>query len=118
MMEISKTYKFEAAHRLPHVPPGHQCGRMHGHSYKVRLVLRGQVDVVMGWVQDFGEISEVWHDHTDPWLDHHLLNDILGNPTAEALAQWIGKELAPDLPLLVRVEVFETEGSMAAWEAG
>ena len=33
--EVIKTFRFEAAHTLPHAPPGHKCRRMHGHSYRL-----------------------------------------------------------------------------------
>jgi 6-pyruvoyltetrahydropterin/6-carboxytetrahydropterin synthase len=34
---LFKDFTFEAAHHLPHVPEGHKCGRLHGHSFMVRL---------------------------------------------------------------------------------
>ncbi|HEX7340222.1 MAG TPA: 6-carboxytetrahydropterin synthase, partial [Rhodanobacteraceae bacterium] len=40
-MEISKQFTFEAAHRLPHVPEGHKCGRLHGHSFVVEVHVSG-----------------------------------------------------------------------------
>ncbi len=39
---LFKDFTFEAAHRLPHVPEGHKCGRLHGHSFMVRLEISGQ----------------------------------------------------------------------------
>ena len=56
-MEIYREFTFEAAHRLPQVPAGHKCARLHGHSYRVEIHLRGDVDETTGWVLDFGEIS-------------------------------------------------------------
>ncbi len=35
--ELVCDYKFEAAHQLPKVPPGHKCARMHGHGYQVQV---------------------------------------------------------------------------------
>jgi hypothetical protein len=37
-------FRFEAAHLLPHVPDGHKCRRLHGHSFKVELAVAGPVD--------------------------------------------------------------------------
>lgn len=41
---IYKDFHFEAAHKLPYVPEGHKCGRLHGHSFMVRLELTGEVE--------------------------------------------------------------------------
>ena len=103
---LERTYRFEAAHFLPKVPPGHKCARMHGHSYQVEVVIEGEVDAERGWVMDFAEIDE----HALPLvrqLDHQVLNEIegLANPTSELLAVWLWKRLAPTLPGLVEVVV-------------
>ncbi|MCF7502423.1 MULTISPECIES: 6-carboxytetrahydropterin synthase QueD [Vibrio] len=107
--ELYKEFMFEAAHHLPHVPEGHKCGRLHGHSFLVRLYVEGEVDPHTGWVIDFSEIKEVFKPIYDR-LDHYYLNDIEGleNPTSEVLAKWIWNELKPNLPLLSKVEIKET----------
>lgn len=115
-MRITKEYTFDAAHHLPHVEAGHPCGRVHGHTYRVELVLEGPVDAQYGWVQDYGEISEAFKPLMEAELDHHDLNDVLPNPTAEALALFLGKAMARFLPLLVAVTVRETPTSSATWE--
>jgi len=108
-MEIYKEFNFEAAHRLPNVPMGHKCARLHGHSFQVRLVVSGQVGERSGWVMDFGEIKAafkpVWEQ-----LDHHYLNEIPGleNPTSENIAEWIWRAIKVNLPELCRVEIRET----------
>ncbi len=108
-MEIYKQFQFDAAHFLPHVPETHKCRRMHGHTYHVRIVLEGPLDPKLGWVADFGDIKAAWKT-IEPELDHHNLNEIEGleNPTAEYIAVWIWNRLQPELPLLSRIEVFET----------
>ena len=108
-MEIFKEFRFEAAHRLPHVPPGHKCARLHGHSFRVRLSVSGPLGVPTGWVMDFADISEKWQP-LHAVLDHHFLNEIAGleNPTSEVLAQWIWTRLKPTLPELSEVMVRET----------
>jgi 6-pyruvoyltetrahydropterin/6-carboxytetrahydropterin synthase len=91
------------------VPEGHKCRRLHGHSYRVRISVAGDLDPDLGWVIDFAEIKRafepIWQQ-----LDHHYLNDIEGleNPTAEVIAAWIWQRLAPELPLLSQVEIGET----------
>lgn len=87
---ITKTFRFEAAHKLPHVPEGHKCGRLHGHSFVVDVTVFGSVDQTLGWVIDFADIKAAWKPLED-LLDHAYLNDIVGleNPTSELIAAWI-----------------------------
>lgn len=108
-MELYKEFTFEAAHRLPHVPPGHKCARLHGHSFRVTLHVRGPVDQTTGWVIDFGDIKHAFQPLYDQ-LDHYYLNDIEGleNPTSENLSIWIWERLQPNLPGLATVQVHET----------
>jgi 6-pyruvoyltetrahydropterin/6-carboxytetrahydropterin synthase len=115
---ISKSFTFQAAHWLPHVPQGHKCGRMHGHSYLVILVVEGEVDPHLGWVMDYGEITAAFAPLRQR-LDHACLNEIEGleNPTAEILARWIQERLKPDLPLLAEVTVQETPRSSASYRS-
>lgn len=112
-MELIHTFEFAAAHQLPYVPEGHKCGRMHGHTYRVELVLEGPVNPMMGWVEDFAGIKTEWLAIHEA-LDHRTLNDVLPNPTAELLAVWIADHV--DLPLLTRVVVWETPHSAAAYD--
>ncbi len=107
--ELFKEFMFEAAHRLPRVPEGHKCGRLHGHSFLVRLYVCGEVDAVTGWVMDFSEIKRAFKPIYDS-LDHYYLNDIQGleNPTSEVLARWIWDKLKPELPLLSKIMIKET----------
>jgi len=108
--EIVQSFRFEAAHFLPNVPPQHRCLRMHGHSYKVDVAVSGPIDPVTGWVVDFFDIEAVFQPLLKV-LDHHLLNEIAGldNPTAEIIAAWIWERLVPGLPGLSQVTVHETE---------
>ena len=108
-MDIFKTFTIEAAHRLPHVPAGHKCARLHGHSFRVELRVSGEPDPHSGWIMDFAEIKTAFHPLYEQ-LDHQYLNDIKGleNPTSERLAQWIWARLKPVLPLLSEIVVHET----------
>jgi 6-pyruvoyltetrahydropterin/6-carboxytetrahydropterin synthase len=115
-VEIVEEFTFEAAHRLPHVPPGHKCARLHGHSYRVAVHVTGPVDERTGWVIDFADIER----HCAPireCLDHFYLNEIPGleNPTSEVLARWIWDRLAPALGGLSHVVVRETCTSAAIY---
>lgn len=108
-VELYKDFRFEAAHRLPNVPEGHKCARLHGHSFLVRLTVDGDVDPHTGWVMDFDDIKNAFKPLLDK-LDHHYLNDIEGleNPTSEVLVKWIWNHLKPELKELSAVEVRET----------
>lgn len=108
-MEIFKSFTFEAAHRLPNVPTGHKCARLHGHSYQVTVFVTGQPDKESGWVIDFGDIKAACKPIREA-LDHRYLNDIEGleNPTSENIAHWIWQRLKSGLPQLAKVEIRET----------
>ncbi len=99
-MELYHEFTFEAAHRLPHVPDGHKCARLHGHSYRFAVHVTGEVDPHTGWVMDFGDIKAAVKPVRDQ-LDHYYLNEVPGleNPTSEVLARWIWQQLADVLPL-------------------
>lgn len=108
-MEIYKEFTFEAAHDLPSAPPGHKCRRLHGHSYRVRVHVVGEIDPERGWVEDFGVISDAIRPVIDI-LDHRYLNDIdgLANPTSEMIAIFLWERLAPLLSGLSGIRVNET----------
>jgi queuosine biosynthesis protein QueD len=108
-MEIYKDFSFESAHLLPNVPVGHKCGRLHGHSFQVRIVVTGEVGETTGWIMDFSDIKSIVKPIINQ-LDHYYLNEIEGlkNPTSENIARWIWQKLKPNLPELRRVEIKET----------
>lgn len=108
-MDIFKEFTFEAAHRLPNVPEGHKCARLHGHSFRVELHVGGRVGPASGWVLDFDEIKRAFQPVLAQ-LDHRYLNEIegLANPTSEHLARWIWERVKPALPSLVAVVLRET----------
>jgi 6-pyruvoyltetrahydropterin/6-carboxytetrahydropterin synthase len=116
-MDIFKSFTFEAAHKLEGVPPGHKCGRLHGHSFTVEIHITGPLQTPPGWVLDFAEIKRVFKPIYDQ-LDHHYLNEIKGleNPTSEVLAIWIWDRLKPDLPQLSKIVVRETCTSGCVYE--
>ena len=114
-MDVFREFTFEAAHRLPHVAEGHKCGRLHGHSYRLEIHVRGDVDPVSGMVMDFADIKAAFKPLED-MLDHHYLNEVEGldNPTSENLARWVWKHMEGALPLS-RIVVRETCTSGAVY---
>lgn len=113
-MEITKSYRFEAAHSLPLLPPADKCHNLHGHSYEIIVGVRGPLKEMLGWVQDYAEIT-CYVDPIIKMLDHKNLNDVLGIPmtTAENLAVWLAETLriGNGLRWLSRIEVRETTTS-------
>jgi 6-pyruvoyltetrahydropterin/6-carboxytetrahydropterin synthase len=108
-VELRKTFRFEAAHLLPHVPADHKCRRLHGHSFRVAVRVAGAVDPHTGWLIDYADIAHAF-EPLRRQLDHYHLNDVPGleNPTSENLARWIWQRLAPALPQLSSLTVYET----------
>lgn len=104
---ISKQFEFSASHQLLGLPDDHQCARLHGHNYRVEVVLEGPLNSV-GFVRDYGDLKFVkqWIDAT---LDHRHLNDIMEvNPTAEHMAAWLFEQFSEEIPEMVAVRVSET----------
>lgn len=119
MARIVKTYRFEAAHRLPNHDG--QCARPHGHSYIVEVAVEGTVRAAdgsakEGMVIDFGDVSEAFQRRVMPLCDHQNLNETLPIvvTTAEQIADWIlaimCEEINPDTfgCVVAGVRVWET----------
>lgn len=108
-VSLSKSFGFEAAHWLPTFSDGHKCRRMHGHSFKVTIVIEGEVRPEDGYLIDFGDIKKLTTPIEEA-LDHRCLNEIEGleNPTSEMIAKWIWDRLHEKLPLLAEIQVSET----------
>lgn len=112
-------FRFEAAHRLPRVPAGHKCARLHGHSFQIELAVEGPVNPETGWYIDFDELQKYWNPLHEQ-LDHHYLNEVEGleNPTSENLAHWVWVRLWPSLPGLTQVTIFETCDARCEYRGG
>ena len=115
---------FSAAHFLSHYRG--KCENLHGHNYKVRLWVRGKTLDEGGMLVDFSLLKQILKEALAV-LDHSNLNDMdyfRNDPSAERIAKFVFDrviELFPargaDPKLLWAVEVFETKGSMARYEA-
>jgi 6-pyruvoyltetrahydropterin/6-carboxytetrahydropterin synthase len=119
---ISKTFDFEAGHRLSGLPPGHKCSRQHGHGYEVEVILTASSLQEPGFVTDFGALAP-FRQLVGTELDHRNLHEILPfEPTSERLAQflagWFIQNVQPAIPgRLVAVRVRETGRSWARFDA-
>jgi 6-pyruvoyltetrahydropterin/6-carboxytetrahydropterin synthase len=98
-------FYFAAAHRLPRYEG--PCSRLHGHNYRMIVCVEGEVDPKSGMVADFGRIKEVVQERVLARSDHRTLNDVLENPTAENIARWAFESLAPYLPGLAEIRLYE-----------
>ena len=105
MISIFLEDSFDAAHWLPNVPEDHKCRHLHGHTYRIRIEVTGEIGSRSGWIMDYADLREKWLPLKEQ-LDHRSLNDLLPNPTCEVLAAWIAANLC--VPGLKRVELRET----------
>lgn len=107
--ELKQHFQIESARFLPNLPPTHPCSQMHGHSFKIILSLKGDLDPKIGWVMDYHEISKVMNPLLQQ-LDHKVLNQVAGleNPTSELLAKWLYEKALVSIPLLKSVSIMET----------
>ena len=118
VFDLTKSFRFEAAHWLPNIPFTHKCSRLHGHSYCVTVSVKGEVDDTTGMVIDFGEIFAIVSPLAQS-LDHRCLNMIDGlyNPTSELLAKWFWDKLHQQIPQLSVITISETCSSSASYRA-
>jgi 6-pyruvoyltetrahydropterin/6-carboxytetrahydropterin synthase len=116
-VRLIQAFRFEAAHRLPRVPAGHKCARLHGHSFRIEVAVRGPVDERTGWLFDYADLEAAWAP-LHAVLDHNYLNEVPGleNPTSEVIARWVWDRLVPTFPNLERVTVFETCDARCEYE--
>lgn len=107
--ELKQHFHIESARFLPNLPKNHPCTNMHGHSFKIVLTLKGDLDPKIGWVMDYHEITKVMEPLLKQ-LDHKVLNEVAGleNPTSEILAKWIYEKALARIPLLQKVSIMET----------
>lgn len=121
---ITKEFTFSASHELSGLPEGHQCARLHGHNYVVRVEVEGTVDPETGFVYDYGDLKP-FGVYLDSQLDHRHLNDALpSSPTAENLARFLTHKLRRVIhdhaasawhPLVVAIHVSETPKTWATY---
>jgi 6-pyruvoyltetrahydropterin/6-carboxytetrahydropterin synthase len=111
-MRLSHEFWFEASHRLDHLGPDHPCFPLHGHSYRVELIIEGTVDPKTGFLMDYADMKGIAAPVIRR-LDHTHLNDITDLPltTTEHIAHWLWQQLKPTLPALVEITIRESQAT-------
>ena len=105
---VWRRYRFQAAHRLPHVPLGHKCGRLHGHGFQV--IVHANQDLAGADLSiDYDHLDDLWAPIAAQ-VNYRCLNEVPGleNPTSEMISSWVWERLKPALPALSWVTVYET----------
>ena len=105
-MRVKRVFDFEAAHLLPNHPG--KCRDLHGHSYSLCVTVERPVDAASGLAIDFSDLKTTVAREVIDLLDHRYVNDLIENPSAENMAVWMWRRLAPALPGLVEIELWET----------
>ena len=106
MFELSKEFRFEAAHTLQRAIGTEGSRRVHGHSYRAQVTVTGTPDPKSGMIVDLGLFDLSLQTVRDR-LDHHFLDDIagLGPATLENLSAWIWNALVENGVTPARVVV-------------
>jgi 6-pyruvoyltetrahydropterin/6-carboxytetrahydropterin synthase len=118
LYQISKRFEFSASHILDHLPPGHQCARLHGHNYRVDVVIESPCLDDRGFCQvDYGELDG-FKAYLDATFEHRHLNDVLPvRTTAENIARFLFHEARRFSPFVIAVRVSETPKTWATYTA-
>lgn len=105
-MRLYKEFQFEAAHFLPSAPQGHPNSRIHGHSFRARIVIEGEPHPDTGLVFHLDDLAAAMADAHDA-LDHRLLNEVEGleMPTLERISMWLWSRLENRVPGLAEIQI-------------
>jgi len=118
MYEVSVNDSFSSAHFLPDYDG--KCEQLHGHNYKVVMIVRGETLDSKGLLVDFAVMKNALRTVTNQ-LDHRLLNDLVwfkdSSPSAENIARVIFTQTAALMPgaKIFAIEVWETEKNQAVY---
>jgi 6-pyruvoyltetrahydropterin/6-carboxytetrahydropterin synthase len=105
-MELSVDFHFSAAHSLPFY--NGPCFRLHGHNYRLQVSVAGQPNPKDGMIRDFEEVRKKVWEAALVQCDHHNLNDLMENPTAENMIVWLWERLKPQIEGLKEIRLWET----------
>ena len=105
-MRLCREFYFDAAHYIPNYKG--KCENMHGHTYKLEIVVEGDIKKD-GMIIDFSKLKEIVNREVLEKLDHHDLNKVVENPTAEHIVNWISEQLKGKLSLC-SIKLWEGSG--------
>jgi 6-pyruvoyltetrahydropterin/6-carboxytetrahydropterin synthase len=106
-MKLGVTEFIDCAHFLPGHP---KCGPLHGHTYKIELMVEGEAKD--GMVIDFADLKQVLGDVLDCY-DHRSLNDFLEYPSVENICELLSEKLKQKLAFPFTLRVWEGQGKWA-----
>jgi 6-pyruvoyltetrahydropterin/6-carboxytetrahydropterin synthase len=106
-MRLGITDYVDCAHLLPGHP---KCGQIHGHTYKVEVVIEG--DARDGMVVDFADLKARLREVLQPY-DHRNWNDVLEFPSVENICELLARKLRERLPFPFVIRVYEGHGKWA-----
>ena len=106
-MKLGIVEYIDCAHFLPGHP---KCGRLHGHTYKVELIIEGETRG--GMVLDFADLKQSLRDVLRHY-DHRSWNDFLEYPSVENICQLLHQRLLSQFTLSFTLRVWEGDGKWA-----
>jgi len=122
MFEVAVEQSFASAHALRNYKG--RCENVHGHNWKVRVVIEGEKLDATGMLVDFLDVKSLLGEILDR-IDHQFLNEIppfdVVNPSAENIAEYFYQQLTcrlSETPVPVRireVKIWETEIQSATY---
>ena len=112
-MIVYRSFRIHASRFLPKLSDNHICKKMHGHTFNIKVSVKGDINQNDGFVIDFYDIDKIFKKHIHQHIDHTILNDAVGleNPTSENLCKWIWNNLEAHLKNLYEIEVSEDHGT-------
>jgi 6-pyruvoyltetrahydropterin/6-carboxytetrahydropterin synthase len=111
-MRLGITDYIDCAHLLPGHP---KCGQLHGHTYKVEVVVEGEVKE--GMVLDFADLKGRVRVVLARY-DHRHLNDFMDLPTVESICERLATEVAERVPIPFSLRVYEGHDKWAETDRG
>ncbi len=106
-MKLGVIEHMDCAHFLPGHP---RCGALHGHTYKVELIIEGKNE--KGMVIDFSELRDLLRAMLNQY-DHKSLNDFLAYPSVENICEMLQRKMQDRLSFSFTLRVWEGEGKWA-----
>ena len=117
---VCKMFTFDAAHFLPNHKG--KCKNLHGHTWKIKIKIKGDINKdemssEFGMIMDFKRLESLVKEYILSKLDHTNLNNIIHNPTAENILDFIVQQLPESVIITLHsIKLYESENSYVEWE--